>query len=228
MAGACLLLYHVTQTTSIPIKVLRKSFCHQYNCTLLSMRISLSAGAMSPPTTLDLEPLPKTDRRPRRTVEGEEAGKKPKKVNSEIRKQQNRIASRNYRTLCPRLFNYVPWSTNLFVAGEKRKRKLQYLQQLVKDESNDELTPYTSPEEHEAHIRAHSVDYDVAQRSSPFALPSDRDFTTLGTSGTATLCPIPTTTTSVYDSRLLPIAQSYSPFEPPWNSPIYANMDTWH
>jgi hypothetical protein len=32
-------------------------------------------------------------------TEGEELGKKPKKVNSEIRKQQNRIASRNYRML---------------------------------------------------------------------------------------------------------------------------------
>ncbi|KAF2621593.1 hypothetical protein BU25DRAFT_353987 [Macroventuria anomochaeta] len=39
---------------------------------------------------------------------------KPRKANSEVRKQQNRIASRNYR--------------------EKRKRKLQQLQQLLEDD----------------------------------------------------------------------------------------------
>jgi hypothetical protein len=30
---------------------------------------------------------------------GEDPEKKPKKVNSEVRKQQNRIASRNYRMI---------------------------------------------------------------------------------------------------------------------------------
>jgi hypothetical protein len=38
-------------------------------------------------------------RRGRSLGEEQEPGKKPKKVNSEIRKQQNRIASRNYSTL---------------------------------------------------------------------------------------------------------------------------------
>ncbi|KAH6633448.1 hypothetical protein C7974DRAFT_171823 [Boeremia exigua] len=55
---------------------------------------------------------------------------KPRKVNSEVRKQQNRIASRNYR--------------------EKRKRKLQRLQQLLKDDEPGEKYDYnrsTSPYE---------------------------------------------------------------------------------
>ncbi|KAF3006435.1 hypothetical protein E8E13_001988 [Curvularia kusanoi] len=49
---------------------------------------------------------------------------KPKKPNSEVRKQQNRIASRNYR--------------------EKRKRKLQQLQQLL-DDGDDDNTSEAQP-----------------------------------------------------------------------------------
>ncbi|OSS53648.1 hypothetical protein B5807_01070 [Epicoccum nigrum] len=43
---------------------------------------------------------------------------KPRRPNSELRKQQNRIASRNYR--------------------EKRKRKLQQLEQLLDDDEDDD------------------------------------------------------------------------------------------
>jgi hypothetical protein len=53
---------------------------------------------MTSPTPLDPEPLSNPVRRAKRIVEEQGLAKKPKKVNSEVRKQQNRIASRNYRT----------------------------------------------------------------------------------------------------------------------------------
>ncbi|OCL00231.1 uncharacterized protein K441DRAFT_672820 [Cenococcum geophilum 1.58] len=52
---------------------------------------------------------------------------KPHKGNSEARKLQNRIASKNYR--------------------EKRKRKLEYLQQLLKSRSSHGQSPAVSPSE---------------------------------------------------------------------------------
>jgi hypothetical protein len=65
---------------------------------------SIVAGAMeNPTTTLSSQLLSTTDRRSKRTAVSEEPAKKPKKPNSEIRKQQNRIASRNYRMSTRRL-----------------------------------------------------------------------------------------------------------------------------
>lgn len=52
---------------------------------------------------------------------------KPHKGNSEARKLQNRIASKNYR--------------------EKRKRKLEYLQQLLESQSSHSQSPAVSPSE---------------------------------------------------------------------------------
>ena len=52
----------------------------------------------SPPTTSSSQLLFTPDARPKRAAVSEEPVKKLKKPNSEIRKQQNRIASRNYRT----------------------------------------------------------------------------------------------------------------------------------
>jgi hypothetical protein len=51
------------------------------------------------PTTAQPEITSRPRRKARHGKEGEELGKKPKKMNSEVRKQQNRIASRNYRMI---------------------------------------------------------------------------------------------------------------------------------
>ncbi|KAI4710619.1 hypothetical protein J4E89_004207 [Alternaria sp. Ai002NY15] len=105
----------------------------------------------SPPTTLSSQSLSTPDARPKREAVSEEPGKKPKKPNSEIRKQQNRIASRNYR--------------------EKRKRKLQYLQQLIRDDSEGRQDSEPSPEQHEVYPRALSADYDITGASpSPYQI----------------------------------------------------------
>ncbi|KAF1923129.1 uncharacterized protein M421DRAFT_331535 [Didymella exigua CBS 183.55] len=71
----------------------------------------------------------------------------PRKVNSEVRKQQNRIASRNYR--------------------EKRKRKLQQLQQLLEDDDPSELQTRTrSKSPYEDRSCSESVGYERSIASS--------------------------------------------------------------
>jgi hypothetical protein len=108
--------------TSIRLAIMlvgRDCICLPYHATLAAIRKSKplptasvhilshisgnthSAGAMTSPSTLYSQSQPKPGRRSRRAEEGEELEKKPKKVNSEVRKQQNRIASRNYRTSGP-------------------------------------------------------------------------------------------------------------------------------
>jgi hypothetical protein len=56
-----------------------------------------SASAMYSPTSSSSATEQRPGRRAKRSGDSAEPGQKPKKVNSEIRKQQNRIASRNYR-----------------------------------------------------------------------------------------------------------------------------------
>jgi hypothetical protein len=188
------------------------------------------AGAMTSPSILCSQSQPKPGRRSRRAEEGEELEKKPKKVNSEVRKQQNRIASRNYRTSGPGIV--VADANVWFYAGEKRKRKLQYLQKLIRDGSNDEQTPEPSPHQHEAHLRSLSSDYESGPSSSPYLLPSNSEFVTMSTSGTIALGPAPAATTASFDTHLLPTTQAYSPYPSPWNSTLYdpppAPSMTWN
>ncbi|KAH7396897.1 hypothetical protein DE146DRAFT_614489 [Phaeosphaeria sp. MPI-PUGE-AT-0046c] len=153
-----------------------------------------------PHTNLD-QSLAKPVRRARRSTEGDDLEKKPKKVNSEIRKQQNRIASRNYR--------------------EKRKRKLQYLQQLIKDGPNDEHTPEAVPQQLEAHLRAHSADYAESSHSSPFMLPSNDDFAPSSSPETTALGPAPATGSTAYDRHFHHAAHTYLPFGNTWEFPGY-------
>ncbi|KAF2025865.1 hypothetical protein EK21DRAFT_75464 [Setomelanomma holmii] len=156
---------------------------------------------MTSPSTLQSQPISRPGRRSRRVEEGEELGKKPKKVNSEIRKQQNRIASRNYR--------------------EKRKRKLQYLQQLIKDGSNDELTPETSPQQQEAQLPPFSTDREAGPSSSPFILPSSGEFTSLNSNVTTAMSSDLVATSGSFDNHTLTNTLAYPPFELPWSSPVY-------
>lgn len=115
--------------------------------------------------------------------------------------------------------------------GEKRKQKLRYLQQLIKDGSNDEQTPEPSPQQHEAHLRPLSADYEAGPSSSPFMLHSNRDFTPVTASSTAALGHGLVASTAPLDAHILPTTPAYPPFASPWSSPVYdppppANM-TW-
>ncbi|KAF1829535.1 hypothetical protein BDW02DRAFT_145357 [Decorospora gaudefroyi] len=157
----------------------------------------------SPPTTtLPLQPFPKPGRRSKRGAESEEPVEKPKKVNSEIRKQQNRIASRNYR--------------------EKRKRKLQYLQQLIQEGSNDREESEPSPERQESYTRSVSTDYDIAgPSSSPYMLPTNSDFNPMSPSSATISNEVLATTATPFSSHLA-TTHSYPVFPQIWTSPIYS------
>jgi hypothetical protein len=177
---------------------------------------------MTTQTTPQSRPDSRPGRRIRQEGEGGGSGKKPKKVNSEARKQQNRIASRNYRTFCPEISTAgAAELTCVFYAGEKRKRKLQYLQQLIKDGSNDEQTPEASPQPHEAHLRSISAEYDAGSSSSPYMLPTNGNFASVISSSTAAPDQSLPAHTASFGSHLLPTTQSYPSFEPPWNSAMY-------
>ncbi|OAL52364.1 hypothetical protein IQ07DRAFT_369354 [Pyrenochaeta sp. DS3sAY3a] len=169
---------------------------------------------MNSPNTLQSQPFSRPGRKPKHAGDVEEPGKKPKKVNSEIRKQQNRIASRNYR--------------------EKRKRKLQYLQQLIKDSPNDQQESEPSPEQHDAYARSISADYEVSgPSSSPYLLPSHSDFASMSSTSATVSDPILAASAASFDSHLLATSQAYSGYETTWNAPIYSppppvNMSTWN
>jgi hypothetical protein len=116
-------------------------------------------------------------------------------------------------------------------AGEKRKRKLQYLQQLITDGSNDEQTPDTSPRQRDAHLRSLSTDYDAGP-SSPYLLPAHSEYAPMSTNEIVGMGPASTATTASFDHHLLPTTQSYPPYSSSWASPIYdppppTNM-TWN
>jgi hypothetical protein len=173
----------------------------------------------APHSRLDSRP----GRRPRRAGDVEDLGKKPKKVNSEARKQQNRIASRNYRmSYLGCIGNSICRVNVLFCAGEKRKQKLQYLQQLIRDGSNDEQTPEPSPRQHETHLRSLSAEYDTGASSSPYMLPASDDFTPMNSSSAAAHCQAPPS------HHILPTTQSYSPFHhDPLPPPNMSYMPNW-
>ncbi|KAF1997410.1 hypothetical protein P154DRAFT_284984 [Amniculicola lignicola CBS 123094] len=161
----------------------------------------------SPPQTLSSSssPTSRLGRKPKRSVEPTEPGQKPKKVNSEVRKQQNRIASRNYR--------------------EKRKRKLQLLQQIISDQSPGAPSPPESAYD-PYEMRHRSVSTEIhysepmhhSQSYSPNLHYSGLPLTTANP-----IDPVLVATTTVsYDTHLHPTSQSYHPqMSPGWNAPIY-------
>ncbi|CAO2655820.1 Nn.00g046230.m01.CDS01 [Neocucurbitaria sp. VM-36] len=166
------------------------------------------------PITLRSQPHSRPGRRSERAEVGEEVGKKPKKVNSEIRKQQNRIASRNYR--------------------EKRKRKLQYLQDLIKDESNDQQESDPSLEQHEVFVRSLSADQEpLGPSSSPYMLSSNDNFRPTSSSGAPITESILAASATSFDNHHLSTTQTYPALGPIWNTPLYPppqplNMSPWN
>ncbi|KAH4096364.1 hypothetical protein HBH98_044350 [Parastagonospora nodorum] len=156
---------------------------------------------MPSPTLLHFQQVSRRARRATRMVEEEQLSQKPKKVNSEIRKQQNRIASRNYR--------------------EKRKKKLQYLQRLVEEGSNDGQTPEPTQQPQQAHVSSQVSQNDKGLASPPFMLPSASGFVPLNSSGIPALDLAATSSSTTFDSHRLPTTQTYLPFGSSWNSQTY-------
>lgn len=108
--------------------------------------------------------------------------------------------------------------------GEKRKRKLQYLQDLIKDGSNDEQTPEPSPQRQEAHLRSISAEYELGPSSSPYNLPSHSAFVPLEPNDAAALGSASAASTASFD--LLPTTQGFSTFESSWNGAMYSPPST--
>ncbi|KAF2642557.1 hypothetical protein P280DRAFT_267921 [Massarina eburnea CBS 473.64] len=141
-----------------------------------------------------------------------EQEKKPKKVNSDIRKQQNRIASRNYR--------------------EKRKRKLQYLQQLIHDGGSADERP-TEPTTHFQGQRILSPEYyPPTPMTSTMPPPSNGHYDAIVSSSDNAVDPILATPIASYQNQFPASAPAYRPYEPIWAPQSYdvappINVSTW-
>lgn len=162
---------------------------------------------MNPPsTTLPSESSQRGRQRTKQSGESAEAAVKPKKVNSEIRKQQNRIASRNYR--------------------EKRKRKLQYLQQLISDETDDHQGHEPSPEQQETYASSHSRNHSTVGSSlSPYQMPStpsNRNLSSLGARSKTSQTPIMATTTTSFGGQHGTASHAYGVYSSNWNAHLYS------
>ncbi|KAJ6266551.1 hypothetical protein PSV08DRAFT_405084 [Bipolaris maydis] len=162
---------------------------------------------MNPPsTTLPSESSQRGRQRTRQSGESAEAAVKPKKVNSEIRKQQNRIASRNYR--------------------EKRKRKLQYLQQLISDETDDHQGHEPSSEQQETYTPSHSRNHSTIGSSlSPYqmpSIPSNSDLSSLGARSKASQTPTMVTTTTSFGGQHGTTSHAYGVYSSNWNANPYS------
>jgi hypothetical protein len=108
--------------------------------------------------------------------------------------------------------------------GEKRKRKLQYLQHLIRDESNDDQESEPSPSGHDAYARSLSADYDVAGASpSPYILPVNSDFLSMSSSSTTASHSIAVATSATVNSVHHPApTHPYAAFQPNWSAPIFS------
>ncbi|KAF2866974.1 hypothetical protein BDV95DRAFT_648073 [Massariosphaeria phaeospora] len=155
---------------------------------------------MTSSITLELHPASRPARRGRRVGDPSEPSQKPKKVNSEIRKQQNRIASRNYR--------------------EKRKRKLQYLQQLLRDQPSEEQTHSTPEPTQEDDTEALSVGYHPQQHTvTALSFSPDNDYSSLASTTGSVYDDV---TAAAFEDSLLATTHAYTTYESTWNAPIYA------
>ncbi|KAH9864226.1 hypothetical protein J1614_010160 [Plenodomus biglobosus] len=130
--------------------------------------------------------------------------RKSKKANSEVRKQQNRIASRNYR--------------------EKRKQKLHQLQRLIKDVSNEYQQPPASPIRPEACIAPSAKTYNAT--AEPI-VPSHQSISEDNhRSESSSSIAFPTSTMSsqavTFSSPLYPSTQLHFTFGPEWSAPLYS------
>ena len=117
-----------------------------------------------------------------------------------------------------------PGTNRCSFIGEKRKRKLQHLQQLIKDKPNDQNEVEPSSEQHEAYARSLSADYEHSRPNSPpYALPNS-DFGSINSSSTAVSDPILTSSSASFE---------YPAFGPNWNASLYSphppsNMPAWN
>jgi hypothetical protein len=137
--------------------------------------------------------------------------------------EQDSFAQLSYVRASMHSFALVSSNMRSYV-GEKRKRKLQYLQQLIRDGSNDEHESEPSPDPHDTYARSLSVDYDLAGASqSPYILPSSSDFGPMSSSSTSASYTVAAATSATFDSghHLAPM-HTYVSYPPSWSASVYS------
>lgn len=159
-----------------------------------------------------------------------EPGQKPKKVNSEIRKQQNRIASRNYRKFSTASLLFM--HSLMRFTGEKRKRKLQYLQQLLHDDPAESSDGTSSEAGLNLRSRSVSTEYMGQQQSlDQVPFPPTAEYHVFSSTTGNIMDPI-AVTTEPYHSPFCTPAVPFTSYEPSWSVPIYAPPEaptsTWN
>ncbi|USP81557.1 hypothetical protein yc1106_08831 [Curvularia clavata] len=155
-----------------------------------------------PNTTLPTPSSQRYRQKSRQPGESSDPAVKPKKVNSEIRKQQNRIASRNYR--------------------EKRKRKLQYLQQLISDDTDDQ-SKQPSPEQQDVYAPSHAPDHSIAGPSlSPYRTPANSDLSSVNARRKTSHNLIAPATTTSFNSHHVPTSHAYGAYPSNWSAHPYS------
>jgi hypothetical protein len=119
--------------------------------------------------------------------------------------------------------------------GEKRKRKLQYLQQLIKDGGpTDDQQPEVTEQQHCQRILTPEY-YTPETIAKNMTIPPNDNYSALSSSSDGTIGSSIATTATTYQTQFQPTAPSYPPYDPTWNAPMYEipapiniwNVPTW-
>lgn len=92
---------------------------------------------------------------------------------------------------------------------------------MIRDGSNDEQAPETSPRPSDIYLRSSSADYEAGPSSSSYALLPHTEYVPIRPTGAVTTASGPMATTTSFDPQLLHATQTYSPYASSWNSQIY-------
>lgn len=107
-------------------------------------------------------------------------------------------------------------------AGEKRKRKLQYLQQLISDDTDDQ-SKQPSPEQQDVYASPHASDHHIATPSlSPYRTPVNSDLSSMSARRKDSHIPIAPDTTASFNSHHVATSHAYGVYPPNWSANPYS------
>lgn len=115
--------------------------------------------------------------------------------------------------------------------GEKRKRKLQYLQHLLNDGDSPEEAIQAAEAAHQE--RMVTPEYQVYAQPAPvFPLQSNGHFSPSGAIDVNSMDPVFSAVTTSYDHQFGRLSQNYTAYESAWNQPMYehisnVNVPSW-
>jgi hypothetical protein len=106
--------------------------------------------------------------------------------------------------------------------GEKRKKKLQYLQQLIKDGPDDQHESEPSPERYDSYERSVSAEYDSTKPgSSPYILRSTIESGAISSNCASGSEALLAASTATFNDHVYATTQAYTSLEPNWNAAVY-------